>query len=69
MSGTRTCSAATPYTKAQTRRAQRALDPDMEASKRIRLKVASPCSADWNSMKGDDAVRHCGSCKKSVYRH
>lgn len=40
----------------------------MEQKKRIRLKVASPCSADWNSMKGDDAVRFCGLCEKNVYQ-
>ena len=34
----------------------------------IKLKVASPCDADWGAMKGDDAVRHCGLCKKDVYQ-
>lgn len=40
----------------------------MEAKKRIRLKVASPCKADWASMKGDDAVHFCGACNKNVYQ-
>ncbi len=31
------------------------------------LRVASPCSADWNQMTGDERVRHCGSCNKNVY--
>ncbi len=31
------------------------------------VEVASPCSADWNTMKGSDRVRHCGDCKKDVY--
>jgi hypothetical protein len=31
------------------------------------LKVASPCSADWNEMVGDDRVRFCLSCEKNVY--
>lgn len=31
------------------------------------LKVASPCSADWDSMYGDDRVRFCGSCQLNVY--
>ncbi len=30
-------------------------------------KIASPCSADWNAMQGDDQVRYCGKCEKSVY--
>ncbi|HEU4732189.1 MAG TPA: hypothetical protein VFT22_30045 [Kofleriaceae bacterium] len=29
--------------------------------------VASPCSADWNAMIGDDRTRYCGDCKKHVY--
>lgn len=31
------------------------------------LKVASPCSADWNAMAGDDRKRFCGECKLNVY--
>ena len=34
------------------------------------IRVASPCTVDWNVMTPvDDAdrVRHCGSCKKNVY--
>lgn len=31
------------------------------------VKVASPCSADWSKMEGDDQVRHCTLCKKNVY--
>jgi hypothetical protein len=31
------------------------------------VKIASPCSADWSSMKGDDRVRFCGGCEKNVY--
>ena len=31
------------------------------------IRVATPCSADWNAMTGDDRVRACGSCKKHVY--
>lgn len=29
--------------------------------------VASPCSEDWDAMVGDDRVRHCSRCQKSVY--
>jgi hypothetical protein len=31
------------------------------------VRVASPCSANWDAMTGDDRVRHCGSCNKSVF--
>jgi hypothetical protein len=31
------------------------------------LKIASPCSADWNSMAGDERVRFCGQCGLHVY--
>jgi hypothetical protein len=30
-------------------------------------KVASPCSASWENMSGNDQVRFCGSCQKNVY--
>ncbi len=30
-------------------------------------RIASPCSADWNEMTGDQRVRFCGSCEKNVY--
>ena len=31
------------------------------------LRVASPCTADWTKMTGDERARHCGDCKKTVY--
>jgi hypothetical protein len=31
------------------------------------IKVASPCTAEWAAMTGDERTRHCGECKKSVY--
>jgi hypothetical protein len=31
------------------------------------IKVASPCSADWNAMTGDNRKRFCGDCKLNVY--
>jgi hypothetical protein len=31
------------------------------------IRVASPCSANWDEMKGDDRVRFCGHCEKNVY--
>ena len=31
------------------------------------LKIASPCSQDWNAMMGDDRKRYCGECKLNVY--
>jgi len=31
------------------------------------IKIASPCSQDWNAMAGDDRKRFCGECKLNVY--
>ena len=31
------------------------------------VRVASPCSADWDSMYGDDVKRFCKECKLNVY--
>ncbi|MEQ1605490.1 MAG: hypothetical protein ABL999_11545 [Pyrinomonadaceae bacterium] len=31
------------------------------------VKIASPCSADWNEMYGDERKRFCGDCKLNVY--
>lgn len=31
------------------------------------VRVASPCKADWNEMLGDERVRFCLGCEKSVY--
>ncbi len=44
-----------------------------EAKARMRLpildniRVASPCPAEWKTMTGDDQVRHCAQCDKSVF--
>ncbi|MFL5321559.1 MAG: hypothetical protein ACJ790_17990 [Myxococcaceae bacterium] len=39
----------------------------MDAPAPLRFKVASPCSADWSRMSGDERARFCGQCKKHVY--
>jgi len=31
------------------------------------LRIASPCTADWDEMRGDERVRFCGRCEKNVY--
>ncbi|MBL8679879.1 MAG: hypothetical protein JNK05_11970 [Myxococcales bacterium] len=31
------------------------------------VRVASPCTASWADMKGDDRVRFCGHCEKNVF--
>ncbi|MGZ3438637.1 MAG: hypothetical protein ACXVDD_03950, partial [Polyangia bacterium] len=31
------------------------------------LRIATPCSADWDEMAGDERVRFCGKCEKNVY--
>lgn len=33
----------------------------------VNLKVASPCSADWGAMAGDERKRFCGDCRLHVY--
>jgi len=32
-----------------------------------RVSVASPCSADWSAMTGDERSRRCAQCDKQVY--
>lgn len=32
-----------------------------------KIKIASPCSANWNEMIGDNRNRHCAECKLNVY--
>jgi hypothetical protein len=32
-----------------------------------RIKIASPCTADWRFMLGNNNVRYCGQCNKNVY--
>src|SRR5215213_4076128 len=31
------------------------------------IRVASPCSADWDQMAGNDRTRFCGQCNLNVY--
>lgn len=31
------------------------------------IRVASPCSQDWDEMSGDERARFCGECKLNVY--
>jgi hypothetical protein len=31
------------------------------------IRVASPCTAEWNKMVGDERVRHCADCNLNVY--
>jgi hypothetical protein len=31
------------------------------------FRIASPCTAPWDEMKGDDRARFCASCSKHVY--
>ena len=32
-----------------------------------RIKIASPCKANWEQMAGDERVRHCAECNLDVY--
>jgi hypothetical protein len=31
------------------------------------IEIASPCSADWNEMEGNERVRFCQDCQKRVF--
>ena len=31
------------------------------------IAIASPCSANWEEMQGDDKVRFCGDCQRNVF--
>ena len=31
------------------------------------IRIASPCSADWEKMPGDNRIRHCDACNLNVY--
>jgi hypothetical protein len=31
------------------------------------IQIASPCTANWDEMKGDERMRHCGQCKLDVF--
>jgi carboxypeptidase family protein len=31
------------------------------------IRIASPCTADWEQMKGNDRIRHCEACNLNVY--
>ncbi|MEW5738281.1 MAG: hypothetical protein AB1938_05110 [Myxococcota bacterium] len=33
----------------------------------LKLVVASPCSEKWESMTGDERVRHCAKCQMNVF--
>lgn len=34
---------------------------------RARVRIASPCSERWATMRGTDRVRHCDRCRQDVY--
>jgi hypothetical protein len=31
------------------------------------IEIPVPCEVPWDSMAGDEQVRHCGACRQSVY--
>ena len=32
-----------------------------------KIKIASPCAANWDEMIGDNRARHCSECRLNVY--
>lgn len=45
----------------------RMLQPDRQSSEINDLRIASPCTAEWDAMAGDNRVRHCALCNLNVY--
>ncbi|HZU30456.1 MAG TPA: carboxypeptidase-like regulatory domain-containing protein [Candidatus Angelobacter sp.] len=41
--------------------------PEQTGALLSNIRIASPCPADWNTMVGDDRVRHCSECNLNVY--
>ncbi len=41
--------------------------PESQASQAFSLEIASPCSALWSEMTGDDRSRFCQSCQLTVH--
>jgi hypothetical protein len=39
-------------------------DPNLALNQ---IRIASPCTASWDEMRGDDTVRFCGHCNLDVY--
>ncbi len=39
----------------------------MPKDSRFQLRIASPCKAPWEDMRGDARVRFCEECQQSVY--
>jgi hypothetical protein len=58
-------------TKTRELDAARHLLDDAKARARLpvlpNIRVATPCSADWEKMTGDERVRACADCNKNVY--
>jgi hypothetical protein len=42
-----------------------AIHPDSDFVNK--LEIASPCSASWDDMVGDERTRHCADCRKNVF--
>src|SRR4029079_2809418 len=32
-----------------------------------RVEIETPCEIPWDSLRGDDRIRHCGHCRQNVY--
>jgi hypothetical protein len=57
--------------KIRERDAASSLLAEMRARQRLpildNIRVATPCSADWDQMTGDERARLCGQCNRDVY--
>lgn len=43
------------------------MNADDDARLITRVRIASPCSARWEDMQGDERMRFCGQCSKHVF--
>jgi hypothetical protein len=44
-----------------------AREPSQSLPRLEDVRIAAPCSASWDAMKGDERVRFCEACGKNVY--
>ena len=43
------------------------LDDKVAPDKLDLVEIPIPCEVRWDSMRGDEQVRHCGQCRQNVY--
>ena len=49
------------------RRSLPVLDDKVDPDALDLVEIPIPCDVPWDSMRGDEQVRHCGQCRQNVY--